>query len=161
MGLNHFLRIPIIKGRFVSENIIVLVRSSNLDAKSTFEFFKFYWHFLYQFIIFSEYLGCRITVCALRILILYFLKVHNFFRKSQVCVLFNQSGWRQYTQGYLTPIFPTLSNRILNLDFQMKTGPGMLWLSNDRQNSVELCPLFGEFATMHPFPQNGYFGLLK
>ena len=66
--------------------------SSNLDAKSTFEMFWFYWHFLHQFIIFSKYLGCRITVCSLRILMLFFLKVHNFFRKAQVCLLFSQSG---------------------------------------------------------------------
>ena len=71
--------------------------SSNLDAKSTFEMFWFYWHFLHQFIIFSKYLGCRITVCSLRILMLFFLKVHNFFRKAQVCLLFSQSGWRQYS----------------------------------------------------------------
>ena len=76
--------------------------SSNIDAKSTFEIFLFYWHFLHQFIIFSKYLGCRITVCALWILMLFFLKVHNFFRKAQVCLLFSQSGWRQYSWSMIS-----------------------------------------------------------
>ena len=133
MGLNHFLRSPIIKGRLVLENITVLVKSSNVDAKSMFDFFYFFLPTLfYHFIIFSNYLGCRITVCTPRIFMLFFLKVHNFFRKSQVCVLFNQSGWKPYTIRDIWLIFPTLSNRIVNLNFHMKTDPGLWWMSNNR-----------------------------
>ena len=36
------------------------------------------------------------------------------------------------TQGHLTQIFPTFPNPIVNLDFHMKTDPGLSWVSNDR-----------------------------
>ena len=34
--------------------------------------------------------------------------------------------------------FRTFPNPIVNLDFHMKTDPGLSWVSNDRQNSLEL-----------------------
>ena len=44
-----------------------------------------------------------------------------------------------YTQGDLTPIFPTFSNPILNLNFYINADPGSTYMSNIRQNRVELC----------------------
>ena len=44
----------------------------------------------------------------------------------------------QVTQGDLTPIFPTFSNQILELNFYINMDPGSTDVSNIQQNSVEL-----------------------
>ena len=45
----------------------------------------------------------------------------------------------RHTQGDFTPIFPTFSNPILNLNFYINSDPGSIYLSNIRQNRLELC----------------------
>ena len=64
------------------------------------------------------------------------------------------------TQGDLTQIFATIPNPMVNLNFYMKTDPGLAWVSKDKLNSVEF-PTICRIATMPLLPQNDYFCLLK
>ena len=52
------------------------------------------------------------------------------FKISVSCL--SLAGRHQFcTQGDLTKNFPTFPNPIVNLDFHMKTDPGLSWVSND------------------------------